>query len=388
MDLSYLCLNISRLMGLPVRLYQKEVLVENHHPLHFEPDPVELVRDEFSQNPQTVAYSDTVKPLFFGSIYIPSKKSRINIGPTFSVKPSAVEVHFLMRSLGISQDQFSAFSEYLGTIPTYSIETFLQILCFINYSVSGEKKSAVDLLVSPHDTEPTHQIPEPVSVDTDDIKIHNTYQMENQLLSHIALGQVDSLLQMFQTPPVGRAGKIAHDNLRQIKNAFICSATLASRAAITGGVPQEIAFSLSDFYSQKVELLSEYHTIAKLNMDMLLDFATRVANINIPGVHSKILTEIVRYICTHTSTKLSIDSLAKEFTISRTMLCRLFADELNTTASTFITQQKIAEAKRLLIDTTRSLSDISNYLCFSSQSYFQNVFKKSVGMTPTQFRLN
>lgn len=34
----------------------------------------------------------------------------------------------------------------------------------------------------------------------------------------------------------------------------------------------------------------------------------------------------------------------------------------------------------------KSLAEISSYLCFSSQSYFQNVFKRKYGITPKQYR--
>ena len=46
----------------------------------------------------------------------------------------------------------------------------------------------------------------------------------------------------------------------------------------------------------------------------------------------------------------------------------------------------IEEAKRLLIYTDKSLIDISNFLWFSSQSHFQRVFKKTVGITPLSYR--
>ncbi|WP_081674142.1 helix-turn-helix domain-containing protein [Butyrivibrio sp. VCD2006] len=44
------------------------------------------------------------------------------------------------------------------------------------------------------------------------------------------------------------------------------------------------------------------------------------------------------------------------------------------------------EAKSLLHHSDRTISEISEYLCFSSQSYFQNVFKAKYGMTPKEFR--
>ena len=47
---------------------------------------------------------------------------------------------------------------------------------------------------------------------------------------------------------------------------------------------------------------------------------------------------------------------------------------------------KLEEAKSLLTHSDKTLSEISNYLCFSSQSYFQNVFKQKFGLTPKQYR--
>ena len=56
------------------------------------------------------------------------------------------------------------------------------------------------------------------------------------------------------------------------------------------------------------------------------------------------------------------------------------------TVNEFITKMKIDEAKRLLEHTDRPISAISEALAYSSQSYFQNVFKKVTGMTPNEFR--
>lgn len=69
-------------------------------------------------------------------------------------------------------------------------------------------------------------------------------------------------------------------------------------------------------------------------------------------------------------------------------MMRRFKEELGIHIGAFITSCKLEEAKTLLTYSDKSLSEISNYLCFSSQSYFQNVFKKQYGITPMQHRKN
>ena len=49
-------------------------------------------------------------------------------------------------------------------------------------------------------------------------------------------------------------------------------------------------------------------------------------------------------------------------------------------------RRKLEEAKSLLTYTDKTVSEISEYLCFSTQSYFQNVFKSKYGMTPKEYR--
>ena len=63
-----------------------------------------------------------------------------------------------------------------------------------------------------------------------------------------------------------------------------------------------------------------------------------------------------------------------------------FKKELGFDVCSFIMRCKMEEGKSLLTYSDKTLSEISNYLCFSSQAYFQTVFKKKYGLTPTQYR--
>ena len=49
---------------------------------------------------------------------------------------------------------------------------------------------------------------------------------------------------------------------------------------------------------------------------------------------------------------------------------------------------KVQNARRLLEMSDYSLGEIASYLSFSSQSYFQTIFKKIEGVTPKQYREN
>jgi AraC-like DNA-binding protein len=82
----------------------------------------------------------------------------------------------------------------------------------------------------------------------------------------------------------------------------------------------------------------------------------------------------------------TIKEIANEVGLTPEYLSSQFHKLTGTTLPAYITKLKIAEAKNLLRFTDMSLAEISEYLSFSSQSYFQSVFKKETGDTPNAYR--
>lgn len=77
---------------------------------------------------------------------------------------------------------------------------------------------------------------------------------------------------------------------------------------------------------------------------------------------------------------------ARELNITPNYLNALCQEYFFKTVSEIIQERVILEAKRLLMHTSLSISEISYKLGFKDNSYFGRYFKKVVGMTPKDFR--
>lgn len=384
LDFEYFCSTLGHLMGVQVRLYRENDLLYDYCNMPFSPNPLELIAEQIESYSNNAGFFDQGS-IFFGLIRVPEQQLRIVIGPAFNVRPGKEQTRAMMRQLGVSGDRMQEFSVYLDSIPPYPIESFIQVICFGNYFFNREKLLVSDLILHrplPEDLERPTARPEY----DDGGSVHNTMALERELLGYITGGREEALKRLFSEPPTGRVGVMAYDKIRQIKNTFVCSATLASRAAISGGMSPEIAFTLSDHYIRKAELLSDFASITDLNIRMLLDFARRVKEQNLNGNRSPRVSDISRYIDRNLNGKIALEDIAAELGMSRTHLCAVFKQETGMTINEYITQRKVEEAKRLLAGTDRSVGSIGEGLGFSSQCYFQNVFKKAVGVTPLEFR--
>ena len=95
-------------------------------------------------------------------------------------------------------------------------------------------------------------------------------------MNFVRHGDVAALTEWLKNAPAVRPGKLSSDALRQLKNTFIVTATLVSRAAIRGGMDVNDALSLSDAYIQRCELLSHVESIENLQYHMVFDYTGRV----------------------------------------------------------------------------------------------------------------
>ncbi len=124
-----------------------------------------------------------------------------------------------------------------------------------------------------------------------------------------------------------------------------------------------------------------------LMKEMAKDMVERVKSINYGEVQNfKIFEDCYYYVKKNLYSRIQVSDIAQELGISRSYLSNMFREKTGRTLSQFIIDQKIVEAKRLLQFTDKSIVDIAIHLGFSSQSHFQNTFKKQVGQTPLEYK--
>lgn len=337
----------------------------------------------------TFDYIVTDENLFMGIVRNEETNQDVIIGPVSTIRLSADDIHRIIVDYALDEQAFEAMETYFERTPSFSLNQFLNILSLINHRLNGkfidvlslqmEKNTQVENTVAQNHSSSLMERKEYESY-------HNTYYFEQEYYGYVEKGDVSGLELFLKNVPQFQEGKIAEDFILQAKNIFISTIALTTRHAIAGGLDIETAYELSDSYIQEMEKMSDSASVYALNVSAVFDFTRRVCDAKIPHGMSLEIFKCIQYIANHINTDISVEKIANELNMDRSTLSKKFKRELGFNISSYIMRRKLEEAKSLLSYTDKTISEISEYLCFSTQSYFQNVFKKKYGLTPKEFR--
>ncbi|MGO4495240.1 response regulator [Paenibacillus sp. 2RAB27] len=86
------------------------------------------------------------------------------------------------------------------------------------------------------------------------------------------------------------------------------------------------------------------------------------------------------------ASNLSLDTIAKEVFVSPVYLSFLFKQVEGINLTDYVTQVRMDKAKELLLGSNLKTYEIANQVGYQDEKYFSRLFKKKIGMTPTEFR--
>lgn len=215
---------------------------------------------------------------------------------------------------------------------------------------------------------------------------HAPFEREIAFYESVRSGSLETVKTLF-TPLGGEGfGMLCPDPLQNLKYHLVVSIAMITRFCINGGMPPEDAYSLSDVFIQKTDACRSIDEIHALHYNMTVEFTKRMRQIRSGQQYSRTMLQILDYISDHLHDRIFIEDIAEATGKSVPYISRLFAKEMNMTISEYVTRKKIETAANMLQFSDYSALEISNFLSFSSQSYFIKQFKKYIGITPKEYR--
>ena len=95
---------------------------------------------------------------------------------------------------------------------------------------------------------------------------------------------------------------------------------------------------------------------------------------------------IVRYLQEHLREEITLNILAEEFHLSAQYISQLFKNEIGVNFLAYLTNIRMEKAKKLLLSTPLPIAEVSEQCGYGDYRVFTKVFKKSEGITPSQYR--
>jgi AraC-like DNA-binding protein/ligand-binding sensor protein len=92
------------------------------------------------------------------------------------------------------------------------------------------------------------------------------------------------------------------------------------------------------------------------------------------------------FVQAHMEETISLSEVVQHVHVSRFYFCKLFKKATGMTLTEYVARVRVEKAKTLLCDPTRRISEVVFAAGFGSIPRFNSVFKRHVGMPPTEYR--
>lgn len=133
------------------------------------------------------------------------------------------------------------------------------------------------------------------------------------------------------------------------------------------------------------QLIKNYLQIFLIKCLRLYD-SINVRSEDIGGsIKSAEIIEVKRYLDCNFCQKIKIDDLCFLFNTNKTTLSREFREAYGQTVIDYVNRKRIDYTKELLREGTHTLTDIADIMNMSSVHYLTALFKKLVGISPTEY---
>lgn len=161
--------------------------------------------------------------------------------------------------------------------------------------------------------------------------------------------------------------------------------TMISIALRQAHVPDTSAHILLEEYKLKMRVVTSTEETDRLNQKLIENACALVRN-GWSSSYSQSIAQAIDHIHRNLAHPLTVTEIADAVGLTPNAFSSKFHEEVGTSATAYITTQRMKSAAQLLVYTNMSMSSICSHIGMMDANYFSNCFKKKYGMTPTAFR--
>ena len=104
------------------------------------------------------------------------------------------------------------------------------------------------------------------------------------------------------------------------------------------------------------------------------------------GEAQRLVRQAMAYVHEHYADAISRQDMARHVALSEDYLTFCFRKEVGLTPIAYLNRYRVQQARRLLTDTSKTITEIALEVGFSESGYFSRVFRREVGLPPEAYR--
>ena len=308
------------------------------------------------------------------------------VGPYLASEPTKQQITALCKRLGNSEEGNGFVHIYYKMLPKLLDENMTEALfrsqAALRYPVRGFEMIPWDM------GEEAPFTNAPISTEAMLVRhkyLEQTYAIEGRMMDCISQGNYQGAVTLFsQLQRNGLDAKV-DSILRDGKNYLLVLNVLCRVAAYRGDVHPDQLDKLSRSFTLKIEGATNMAELYSLR-DTIIQKYCAAARKKGDARYSPVIQKVVDSVAGSFHTSLTLNGLAQQFHVSPSYLSTLFKKETGQSFTEYLTQKRLAFAKKLLRETDLPINAVAAECGIADNNYFARIFKAQEGMTPAQYR--